>query len=58
MLCLPYLLPGQNFVSLNRYVLRAIRYARLLAAQHSIRFVCDQGFDDEKTFAFLYRCCA
>jgi len=44
-----------SFVSINRYTLRAIRYACLLAAGRTIRFVCDRGFDDEKTFAFI--CC-
>jgi hypothetical protein len=42
-----------SFVSINRYTLRAIRYACLLAAGRTVRFVCDRGFDDEKTFAFI-----
>jgi len=44
-----------SFISINRYTLRAIRYSCLLATGRTIRFVCDRGFDDEKTFAFI--CC-
>jgi hypothetical protein len=42
-----------SFISTNRYTLRAIRYACLLATGRTVRFVCDRGFDDEKTFAFI-----
>lgn len=42
-----------GFVSLNRDVFRAIRYAQRLLVGHKLRFICDQGFDDEKTFAFI-----
>lgn len=42
-----------DFVSLNREIFRAIRYARAILTGHKLRFVCDRGFDDEKTFAFV-----
>jgi hypothetical protein len=42
-----------DFVSLNRDVFRAIRYSCKLLAGHKLRFICDRGFDDEKTFAFV-----
>ena len=42
-----------HFVSLNREVFRAIRYSRAILAGQKLRFICDRGFDDEKTFAFV-----
>lgn len=44
---------SEDFVSLNRDIFRAIRYSRVILAGHKIRFICDRGFDDEKTFAFV-----
>jgi hypothetical protein len=43
----------EDFVSLNRDIFRAIRYSRVILKGHRDRFVCDRGFDDEKTFAFV-----
>jgi hypothetical protein len=43
----------EDFVSLNRDIFRAIRYSRVILKGHPLRFVCDRGFDDEKTFAFI-----
>lgn len=43
----------EDFVSLNRDIFRAIRYSHVILAGHKIRFICDRGFDDEKTFAFV-----
>lgn len=43
----------EDFVSLNRDIFRAIRYSHAIFADHKLRFVCDRGFDDEKTFAFV-----
>jgi hypothetical protein len=43
----------KDFVSLNREIFRAIRYSHAVLAGHKIRFICDRGFDDEKTFAFV-----
>lgn len=43
----------EDFVSLNRDIFRAIRYSRVILKGHKLRFVCDRGFDDEKTFAFI-----
>jgi hypothetical protein len=43
----------EDFVSLNRDIFRAIRYSRVILKGHKLRFVCDRGFDDEKTFAFV-----
>jgi hypothetical protein len=43
----------EEFVSLNRDVFRAIRYSHQVLAGHTLRFICDRGFDDEKTFAFI-----
>jgi hypothetical protein len=42
-----------DFVSLNREIFRAIRYGRAILKGRRLRFVCDRGFDDEKTFAFV-----
>lgn len=44
---------AEDFVSLNRDIFRAIRYSRIILRGHKLRFVCDRGFDDEKTFAFV-----
>lgn len=44
---------AEDFVSLNRDIFRAIRYSQVILAGHKIRFICDRGFDDEKTFAFV-----
>jgi hypothetical protein len=44
---------ADDFVSLNREVFRAIRYSRAILAGQRLRFVCDRGFDDEKTFDFV-----
>ena len=43
----------EDFVSLNRDIFRAIRYSRVILKGRKLRFVCDRGFDDEKTFAFV-----
>jgi hypothetical protein len=43
----------EDFVSLNRDIFRAIRYSRVILKGRKLRFVCDRGFDDEKTFAFI-----
>jgi hypothetical protein len=43
----------EDFVSLNRDIFRAIRYSRVILRGHKLRFICDRGFDDEKTFAFI-----
>jgi hypothetical protein len=43
----------EDFVSLNRDIFRAIRYSHTLLKGRKLRFVCDRGFDDEKTFAFI-----
>lgn len=42
-----------DFVSLNRDIFRAIRYSHEILAGRKLRFICDRGFDDEKTFAFV-----
>lgn len=39
-----------DFVSLNREILRAIRYSHVILSGRRLRFICDRGFDDEKTF--------
>jgi hypothetical protein len=44
---------ADGFVSLNRDVFRAIRYAHRLLVGHKLRFICDRGFDDEKLFALV-----
>jgi hypothetical protein len=44
---------ADGFVSLNRDVSRAIRYAHRLLVGHKLRFICDRGFDDEKLFALV-----
>jgi len=43
----------KDFVSLNREIFRAIRYSHAVLAGNKIRFICERGFDDEKTFAFV-----
>lgn len=45
----------KEFVSLNREVFRAIRYSHVILQGHRLRFICDRGFDDEKTFTFVTR---
>lgn len=42
-----------DFVSLNREIFRAIRYSHVILSGRRLRFICDRGFDDEKTFAFV-----
>lgn len=42
-----------DFVSLNREIFRAIRYSHVIPSGRRRRFICDRGFDDEKTFAFV-----
>lgn len=43
----------KDFVSLNREIFRAIRYSHVVLQGRKIRVICDRGFDDEKTFAFV-----
>jgi hypothetical protein len=46
-----------DFVSLNRDVFRAIRYSHKVLVGHTLRFICDRGFDDEKIFALVVSMC-
>jgi hypothetical protein len=46
-----------GFVSLNRDVFRAIRYSHKILVGHTLRFICDRGFDDEKIFALVVGMC-
>jgi hypothetical protein len=46
-----------DFVSLNRDVFRAIRYSHQVLVGHTLRFICDRGFDDEKIFALVVSMC-
>lgn len=47
----------EEFVSLNRDIFRAMRYSHQVLAGHTLRFICDRGFDDEKIFAFITDLC-
>jgi hypothetical protein len=46
-----------DFVSLNRDVFRAIRYSHKVLVGHTLRFICDRGFDDENIPAFVVSMC-